>query len=48
MTPALTQAVNEWRADALHLIRNPQQSTPSQRAIAWRFLRQWGLKESQS
>lgn len=35
--------VNQWRAEALHVIRNPQHSTPSQREIAWRFLRQWGL-----
>lgn len=44
MTPALTLAVERWRQVALALIQDPEHSTPSQRALAWRFLLRWKLQ----
>lgn len=42
MTTALTTAIARWRQVALALVRDPENSTPSQRAIAWAFLRKHG------
>lgn len=39
----MQQAVNTWRKQALAVVNDPV-STESQRRLAWRFLKTWGVK----
>ena len=40
MTAARRALLVRWRAEAIRWITEPQASTPSQRALAWRVLKQ--------
>lgn len=42
MSPALARAIARWRATAKAVVTSAD-STPSQRALAWAFLRKWGV-----
>jgi len=40
----MQKAINQWRTDALKIIEAGSGATESQRALAWRVLRQWGVR----
>ncbi len=40
----MKQAVTRWRQQALAVINNPTGYTETQRATAWAFLRQHGVR----
>lgn len=42
MTPGLNLAVQRWREVALAIVTSPD-STPTQRQLAWQFLKKWGV-----
>ena len=44
MSAGLQEALARWRAVALAIVTDAANSTPSQREIAWRFLRAHGAK----
>lgn len=42
MSPAFLRAIAAWRKTALAVVQNPN-TTPTQRALAWRFLGEHGV-----
>lgn len=39
----MQKAIDQWRKEALKIVRANSGATESQKAMAWRFLKQWGV-----
>lgn len=43
MSTGMREAIDRWRQVAIAVVQDLD-STPSQRAVAWRFLSRWGVR----